>query len=173
MWELSKLPSHVHLLEDLLSRRHEDLDRILEEHHAIQAGGTFVMDPVSLRRLIPDFALETLRAHPHSAISASTTKEMPKAITTHVSYLAQTIHYVLTEKMPEFVDKERTDGSAVTVVADHVFQLDGAIKMLWENKSLKVFDAFVGRQLINEIKARRSGDPYPSCRQIHTTVTEL
>ena len=59
--------------------------------------------------------------------------------------------------MPEFVDQERTDGSEVTVVADHVFQLDGAIKMLWENKSLKVFDAFVGRQLINEIKARRSG----------------
>ena len=64
VWELSRLPSHVHLLEDLLSRMHENLDRILEEYHAVQAGGTFVMDPVSCRRLIPDFALETLRAHP-------------------------------------------------------------------------------------------------------------
>jgi hypothetical protein len=96
---------------------------------------------------------------------------MPKAIARHASYLAQIIHYVLTEKMPEFVDQERTDGSAVTVVTDHVFQLDDLIKMLWENKSLKVFDAFVGRQLMNQIKARRSGDP--CCRQLHMTVTEL
>jgi hypothetical protein len=34
--DASRLPSHIHLVEDLLSKMHEDLNCIVEEHYAIQ-----------------------------------------------------------------------------------------------------------------------------------------
>ncbi|KAI0252588.1 hypothetical protein BJV78DRAFT_1199730 [Lactifluus subvellereus] len=138
---------------------HEDLNRILEEHYAIQAGGTSVMNPVSRHRRTPDDVLGTLREDCGSLNFRINYESDARAIARHVSHLVSHIHYALTAKIPEFSNQQHTDRDVV--VTDHVYKIDGAIKILWEDKSPEVFDAFVG-QLMNDVRAHGSGMiPYP------------
>ena len=125
-WELSRLPSHLHLVEGLLSRMHDDLNRILEEHYAIQAGRTSVMVRFSRRRLTPDNLLETLRedfARLNFRINYESDAE---AMAGYVFRLVANIHYALTETIPEFRNQQPTDCSVV--VTDDFYKFDGAIE---------------------------------------------
>jgi hypothetical protein len=128
---------------------HEDWNRILEEHHAIQAGGTLaIRSPLDTWLSFVHFTMGLWKPwFPHNYESDA------KAIASHVSQLDRNLHYALTEKIPEFRNQEYMDHTVV--VTNHVYKLDDTIKTLWEDKSPKVFDAFVG-QLTNEIRAHES-----------------
>ena len=76
-----------------------------------------------------------------------------------MSDLVESIHYALTEKISEFTNEQPTDRSVV--VTGHIYKLDSAIRILWEDKPPKAFDAFVG-QLMDDIEACGSWiNPYP------------
>jgi hypothetical protein len=160
-WEASKLPSQEHLVEDLLSKMHEDLNRILEEHYAIPAGGTSVIDPYGIPTT-PSFVLGRLRKdcegldfriNHESDADDIATDQLGHISARNVSQLVRDIHYALTRKFPVFRSQEHTDRSVV--ITDHAYKIDGAIKILWEDKSPNVFNAFVGR-LMNEFRAQES-----------------
>ncbi|KAI0249879.1 hypothetical protein BJV78DRAFT_633542 [Lactifluus subvellereus] len=118
------------------------------------------MDPFGYRcRLTPDLVLGILRADCAHRNFRVNYEGDAGVIAGYVFHLVEDVHYALTGKISEFTHQEHTDRSVV--VTDHVCKLDGGIKILWEDKSPRVFDAFVG-ELMNKIREHGSGIiPYP------------
>jgi len=149
-WIPNRLPTSAHLVKDLPSGMQSHLRDVLAQHYANQVVGTGFMDDVGFS-VTPHGALTQLRAKAHRIDFWLNYKS--GVIAESLSDLVANIHYALTGNWLQFQDQVHAKHKAV--ITDHVYQLDDRVKILWENKSPKVFDAFIER-LVEQMRIHQS-----------------
>jgi len=126
------------------------LHDILTQHYANQVARTSFIDKLA-SRVTPGSALHLIRQNIQT-LNFPLNYESG-VIADFLSYLVISLHYALTEKELEF--RGHVYARQKAVITDHVYQLDDGVKILWENKSPKVFDAFI-RKLMEEMRSSQS-----------------
>src|SRR5712671_1095096 len=123
--DLSRLPSHIQLLQDLPSKMHQDLRRIVSENYAKQAAGSEI---ISCRvPMTPDLAFYLLRTHCES-IKLHFVSNLPvDTIAVDIFSLVLDIYLALTGHSLKF-DMEISTKRGV-VITDFVYLLGDTIKI--------------------------------------------
>ncbi|KAI0255086.1 hypothetical protein BJV78DRAFT_1279691 [Lactifluus subvellereus] len=158
VWHHNRLPSRVYLVRALPFKMHQDLRRILRERCADRAAATqFILYG---RSYTPDDVLSNLRKECKNITFPVNYESGAESIAGAVSRLVGDIYYALMDELPMFARQQRIEHN--TVITDFSYKLDNQVKILWEEKSPRVFDEFV-EKLVGQISGRGlSGrDLYP------------
>jgi len=147
----NRLPSSAHLREELPSRMQEHLVAIIDQHYPDQAARTTVLD-YSGDDVTPDHVIRDIRGRCRSHTLNLNHEPGATTITEVLLYQVKVIYRALTGN--ELDIQAQVRASQGKVITDHTLRLGGEIRVLWENKSSKAFDAFIG-----ELMAEMSQGP--------------
>jgi hypothetical protein len=151
-WNPERLPSAAHLFQDFPSRMREHLVTILDQHYPTEAAGTtFAFS--SDHTITADFVLGDLGCRCIGWTFNLSHEESTRSVAGALIHQVIVIYGALTGNYLDVRDQDRTsDGSVIT---DHGFrfELDGGIKILWEDKSSRDFDRLIG-ELMEQMRDR-------------------
>jgi hypothetical protein len=166
LWNRNRLPPSASLIEDLPYKMQEHLSFLIDQFCSDQAVRTSFTDSRGYT-ITADHVFGTLRRHCSDIIFRVNRDPDSGLISRSLSCLVVDIYEALVQDRPQFRDREHSSDNAV--ITDHRYQLDGRIKILWEDKSPKVFDKFV-----EELKGQMltNGSPIDLCTESKPTMYE-
>jgi hypothetical protein len=156
-WNPNRLPSRVHLAQGLTSKMHRDLRRIIDENCPASANSGQFTDDYHTNGVTPDHLWSSLQWTCTGIVVGVNNERSVEAIAMDVPPMAHKIYRALTgETLLTDLEVETDDG----LLIDQASIMEDEVKILWENKSPKVFDNFI-RDLMDEIRGSEKGiEPY-------------
>jgi hypothetical protein len=166
LWNRNRLPTSASLIEDLPHKMQEHLCFLVDQFCSDQAARTSFTDD-SGYTVTADRVFGTLRRRCSGIVFRVNREPEPGVIARHLSDLVLDIYEALVQDRASFIDRQYSSDNAV--VTDHSYQLDSQVKILWEDKSPKVFDKFV-----EELKGQMltNGSPIDLCTESKPTMYE-
>jgi hypothetical protein len=166
LWKCNRLPPSASLIEDLPHKMQEHLRFLIDQFCSDQAARISFTDDNGYT-VTPDGTFGIIQRQCCYIIIRVNRESEPGFIARHLSDLVVDIYEALVQDRPHFRDREHSSDNAV--ITDHRYQLNGQVKILWEDKSPKVFDKFV-----EELKGQMStnGSPIDLCTESEPTVYE-
>jgi hypothetical protein len=166
LWNPNRLPPSATLIEDLPYKMQEHLSSLIDQFCFDRAARISFTDDKG-HTVTPDRVFGIVERQCSHMFFRVNRDPDSGFIAHHLSELVVDIYGALAQDWPRFRNRERSSDNAV--ITDHCFQLDGGIKILWEDKSPKVFDKFV-----EELKGQMltNGSPIDLCTESKPTVYE-
>ncbi|KAI9510251.1 hypothetical protein F5148DRAFT_1374614 [Russula earlei] len=148
LWNPMRLPASVRLVVGLPAMMQGHLGDIINESYSGTAAGTsFLDDDIGL--ITPQSVLYQLRLNCLRTIFLTNSEPSSGVIAQYLSNLVGDIYRALTNNVLEFRSQEPSLNR--TVITDHSYRLNDAIKILWEDKSPQVFNKFM-RELMTQLR---------------------
>jgi hypothetical protein len=140
----------------------DHLGQILDDHYAGQAAERhFTRYGITYT---PDGCFDLFKDRMQMFIFDRNTEAQAISLTTHIHAFVEELLYALTSANVWLENQIRT--ILHNVRTDHTFILDGRIAILWENKSPKVFDAFIEELMQAMTQHNGKMDLFPESRPI-------
>jgi hypothetical protein len=161
-WDPKRLPALAHLFEDLPSKMLQNLRAIIDQHYPDQSASPNFTDHRG-RIFTPDGIKLDIEARLAPLTLNLSYEPGVSMITEVLRYSVQVLYAVLTGDSLEVNGQSRTRNNAVRT--DHLFSLGDRSGILWEDKSPKAFDKFIG-----ELMEKMRDGSTVLCRETKPTV---
>ncbi|KAI9453431.1 hypothetical protein F5148DRAFT_1151967 [Russula earlei] len=142
-----RLPASVRLVEGLLDRMQVHLGDIINESYSGTAAGTSFIDD-DIGRITPQSVLQQLQLSCLITEFVTNNEASSGVIARNLSLLVAHIYRALTNNVLVFRSQEPSQHRVV--ITDHSYRLNGELKILWEDKSSRVFESFM-RELMTQL----------------------